>query len=108
MGEDRGLAGLGRAKRGCYLLRSNITDWEADQLWQAHIQLNQVEAAFRIKKGDLRIRPIWHQKEEKVKAHVLACFLAYVSWKMIGRCAKGPAWVTSQANNLMRLPRSWL
>jgi len=43
---------------GCYLLRSNITDWDAEQLWQAYIQLTEAEAAFRIQKGDLRIRPI--------------------------------------------------
>ncbi len=73
---------------GCYLLRSNITDWNAAQLWQAYIQLTEAEAAFRIQKGDLRIRPIWHQKEERVKAHILVCFLAYVLWKMIGQMAK--------------------
>jgi len=69
---------------GCYLLRSNITDWDAEQLWQAYIQLTEAEAAFRIQKGDLRIRPIWHQKEERVQAHILVCFLAYVLWKMLG------------------------
>ena len=70
---------------GCYLLRSNITDWKAEELWQAYIQLTEAEAAFRIQKGDLRIRPIWHQKEERVKAHILVCFLAYVLWKMLGQ-----------------------
>ncbi len=69
---------------GCYLLRSNITGWDAGQLWQAYLQLTEAEAAFRIQKGDLRIRPIWHQKEERVHAHILACFLAYVLRKIIG------------------------
>lgn len=73
---------------GCYLLRSNITDWDAEQLWQAYIQLTEAEAAFRIHKTDLRIRPIWHQTEERVNAHILVCFLAYVLWKMIGQMAK--------------------
>lgn len=73
---------------GCYLLRSNIKDWDAAQLWQAYIQLTEAEAAFRIQKGDLRIRPIWHQKEERVNAHILVCFLAYVLWKLIGQMAK--------------------
>ena len=73
---------------GCYLLRSNIMDWDAEQLWQAYIQLTEAEAAFRIHKTDLRIRPIWHQKEERVNAHILVCFLAYVAWKMIGQMAK--------------------
>lgn len=73
---------------GCYLLRSNITDWKAGELWQAYIQLTEAEAAFRIQKGDLRIRPIWHQKEERVQAHILVCFLAYVLWKMLGQMCK--------------------
>ncbi len=73
---------------GCYLLRSNITDWNAEELWQAYIQLTQAEAAFRIHKGDLRIRPIWHQKEERVQAHILVCFLAYVLWKTLGQTCK--------------------
>jgi transposase len=73
---------------GCYLLRSNITDWEAEQLWQAYIQLTEAEAAFRIQKGDLRIRPIWHQKEERVQAHILVCFLAYVLSKTLGQMCK--------------------
>ena len=73
---------------GCYLLRSNITGWDAEQLWHAYIQLTEAEAAFRIQKGDLRIRPIWHQKEERVQAHILVCFLAYVLWKMLGQMCK--------------------
>jgi transposase len=73
---------------GCYLLRSNITDWESEQLWQAYIQLTEAEAAFHIQKGDLGIRPIWHQKEERVQAHILVCFLAYVLWKTLGQTCK--------------------
>ncbi len=70
---------------GCYLLRSNITDWSAEELWRAYIQLTQAEAAFRITKGDLSIRPIWHQRKERVQAHILVCFLAYVIWKALGQ-----------------------
>ncbi len=70
---------------GCYLLRTNIAAWDARELWQAYIQLTQAEAAFRIAKSDLRIRPIWHQKAERVQAHILVCFLAYVLWKAIGQ-----------------------
>ncbi len=72
---------------GCYLLRSNIADWSADDLWRTYIQLTEAEAAFRIHKSDLRIRPIWHQKTERVQAHILVCFLAYVLWKTLAqRC----------------------
>jgi transposase len=70
---------------GCYLLRSNITDWTASELWETYIQLTEAEAAFRIHKSDLSIRPIWHQKPERVQAHILVCFLAYVLWKALGQ-----------------------
>jgi transposase len=68
---------------GCYLLRSNIRDWSAEDLWKTYIQLSQAEAAFRIQKSDLSIRPIWHHKEERVRAHIFVCFLGYVLWKML-------------------------
>jgi len=73
---------------GCYLLRTNVTDWSAEDLWQAYIQLTEAEAAFRIHKSDLRLRPIWHQKEDRVKAHILVCFLAYVLWKTLHQMTK--------------------
>lgn len=68
---------------GAYLLRSNITDWNDQQLWKAYIQLTQAEAAFRIHKDQLNLRPIWHQRAERVQAHVLVCFLAFVLWKSL-------------------------
>lgn len=70
---------------GCYLLRSNVTDWSDEELWKAYIQLTEAEAAFRIQKSDLKIRPIWHQKEDRVLAHIFVCFLAYVLWKTLGQ-----------------------
>jgi hypothetical protein len=77
------------ASVGCYLLRSNVTDWSDEELWKAYIQLTEAEAAFRVHKTDLSIRPVWHQKEERVLAHILVCFLAYVLWKMLGQlCAR--------------------
>jgi transposase len=74
-----------RLSEGCYLLRSNVTDWSAEDLWRAYIQLTQAEAAFRIHKSDLRIRPVWHQKQNRVQAHILVCFLAYVLWKTLAQ-----------------------
>jgi len=68
---------------GCYLLRSNVRDWSDKELWKAYIQLTEAEAAFRIHKSDLSIRPIWHQKEDRVLSHILVCFLAYVLWKTL-------------------------
>jgi transposase len=75
---------------GCYLLRSNVTEWSAEELWKAYIQLTEAEAAFRVHKSDLGIRPIWHQKQDRVLAHILVCFLAYVLWKTLGEmCRRG-------------------
>jgi transposase len=68
---------------GTYLLRSNITDWSDAQLWKAYIQLTQAEAAFRIQKDQLNVRPVWHQREDRVQAHILVCFLAFVLWKCL-------------------------
>jgi transposase len=68
---------------GAYVLRSNITDWSDEKLWKAYIQLSQAEAAFRIQKDQLAIRPIWHQREDRVQAHILVCFLAFVLWKTL-------------------------
>lgn len=70
---------------GCYLLRTNVADWSDEELWKAYIQLTEAEAAFRIHKSDLSIRPIWHQKEDRVLAHIFVCFLAYVLWKTLGQ-----------------------
>ena len=68
---------------GCYLLRSNLRDWSAEELWRTYIQLSEAEAAFRIHKSELSIRPIWHQRADRVLAHILVCFLAYVLWKTL-------------------------
>jgi len=73
---------------GCYLLRTNVTDWSDEELWKAYIQLTEAENAFRIQKSDLSIRPVWHQKEERVRAHIFVCFLSYVLWKTLGQLCK--------------------
>ena len=73
---------------GCYLLRTNVLDWTDEELWKTYMQLTEAEAAFKIHKTDLSIRPIWHQKEERVLAHILVCFLAYVLWKTLGQLCR--------------------
>src|SRR5450759_2217987 len=70
---------------GCYLLRSNISDWSGEELWHAYVQLTEAESAFRTQKSDLALRPIWHQKKDRVQAHILVCFLTYVVWKTLGQ-----------------------
>jgi len=74
-----------RLSEGCYLLRSNVLDWSPEELWRAYIQLTEAEAAFRIQKSDLELRPIWHQKQDRIQAHILVCFLAYVLWKTLAQ-----------------------
>jgi transposase len=73
---------------GCYVLRSNVADWTHEELWHAYMQLTEAELAFRIHKSDLRIRPVWHQKEDRVLAHILVCFLAYVLWKTLAQMCR--------------------
>jgi len=73
-----------KLSEGCYLLRSNVTDWSGEELWRAYIQLTEAEEAFRLHKSDLVMRPVWHQKEHRVQAYILVCFLAYVLWKTLG------------------------
>ena len=74
---------------GAYVLRSNVNNWSDEELWQAYIQLTEAEAAFCIQKSDLSLRPVWHQKEDRVLAHILVCFLTYVLWKFLGQlCIK--------------------
>jgi transposase len=68
---------------GAYVLRSNISDWKAEDLWQAYMQLTEAEGAFRIQKSDLKLRPVWHHKAERVEGHILVSFLAYVLWKTL-------------------------
>jgi hypothetical protein len=74
---------------GCYLLRSNVKGVDAATLWKRYIQLTEAEWAFRITKDELEIRPIWHHKEDRVKAHILVCFLAYVLWKTLAGWMRG-------------------
>jgi transposase len=66
-----------RKREGRYLLRSNLSAQEPEKLWQFYIQLTQVEAAFKDLKDDLSLRPIFHQLERRVEAHIFVSFLAY-------------------------------
>lgn len=68
---------VARRREGRYLLRTNLTDYDPDALWQYYMQLVFVEEAFRTLKGDLAIRPVYHQKPERIEAHLFVAFLAY-------------------------------
>lgn len=66
-----------RRREGRYLLRTNLADRDPAQLWQFYIQLVEVEAAFKNLKDDLQLRPIYHQLEHRIEAHIFVAFLAY-------------------------------
>jgi len=66
-----------RRREGRYLLRTNLCGREPAQLWQFYIQLVEVEAAFKNLKDDLQLRPIYHQLEQRIEAHIFVAFLAY-------------------------------
>jgi hypothetical protein len=66
-----------RRREGRYLLRTNLCGKDPAQLWQFYIQLVEVEAAFKTMKDDLQLRPIHHQLEHRIEAHILVAFLAY-------------------------------
>jgi len=68
---------------GAYLLRTNCTEKDPATLWRWYIQLTQAEAAFRTAKSDLGLRPIYHQKTDRVEAHILVCFLALALWRTL-------------------------
>jgi transposase len=75
-----------QAKRqlcGCYLLRTNVAETDPVKLWRQYIQLVDAEWAFRITKDELELRPIWHQKRDRVLGHILVCFVAYAMYKAL-------------------------
>jgi transposase len=74
---------------GCYLLRTNLVGKDPRELWKTYTQLTDAEEAFRSMKTDLSIRPIYHQTENRVKAHILVAFLAYVLRRTLAEWMRG-------------------
>lgn len=68
---------------GAYLLRTNSGETDPTLIWKRYLQLTQVEEAFRICKSDLNLRPVFHQKTERVQAHILVCFLTLTLWRSL-------------------------
>jgi transposase len=68
------------AREGAYLLRTNLTAETAEELWSKYMQLTEAEASFRALKSELSVRPLFHQLEPRVKAHILVAFLGYALW----------------------------
>lgn len=84
---DEAQAAYMRHTEGAYLLRTNLTGESEQSLWHMYMQLNDAEAAFRTLKQDLSIRPIYHQIQRRVEAHVLVCFIAYAMYRTLDRLA---------------------
>jgi len=79
------------AREGAYLLRTNLTAETAEELWSKYMQLTEAEASFRALKSELSIRPLFHQLEPRVKAHVMVAFLDYALWVTLNICSSaGP------------------
>jgi transposase len=94
-----------RHSEGTYILRTNVHQWSEEELWRTYIQLTEAEAAFRIHKSELSIRPIWHQEAERVQAHILVCFLAYVLWKTLEQWQRRAGLGTSPRTILEEIAR---
>jgi transposase len=80
-----------RRREGRYLLRTNLTESDPAKLWQFYLQLVEVEAAFKTLKGDLAIRPIFHQEQGRIEAHIFIAFLAYCLHVTLGQQLKAHA-----------------
>jgi len=72
-------------REGRYLLRSNLPAEDPARLWQHYVQLTEIEAVFRALKSDLAIRPIYHQKDSRIEAHIFVSFLAYCLYITLGQ-----------------------
>jgi transposase len=82
---DRAKLRRARRREGRYLLRTNLTDDDPARLWSLYLQLVSVEEAFKNLKGDLAVRPIFHQDQARVEAHIFIAFLAYCLHVTLGR-----------------------
>jgi len=74
---DRKKLRVARRREGRYLLRTNLTQTDPAKLWEYYLQLTEIEQAFKELKGDLALRPIHHQLENRIEAHIFISFLAY-------------------------------
>src|SRR5216684_4231253 len=88
------------SREGAYLLRTNLKAETAEQLWTKYMQLTEAEASFRALKSEISIRPLFHQLEPRVKAHVMVAFLGYALWVTLKHLLKRrPAVIPQPATN---------
>jgi transposase len=94
--EDRKL--WRRLREGAYMLRTNLPAGPAEELWSRYMQLTEAEASFRALKSELSIRPLFHQLEPRVKAHVMVAFLGYALWVTLKHLLKRRAAIIPQSS----------
>ena len=85
-------------REGAYMLRTNLQAVTVEELWSQYMQLTEAEASFRVLKSELYIRPLFHQLESRVKAHVLVAFLGYALWVTLKHLLKRRAVIVPQAS----------
>jgi len=83
-------------REGAYMLRTNLQTGTTEQLWSQYMQLTEAEASFRALKSELSIRPLFHQLEPRVKAHVMVAFLGYALWVTLKHLLKRRAAIVAQ------------
>src|SRR5205085_2655484 len=83
-------------REGAYMLRTNLQVGSAEELWSRYMQLTEAETSFRALKSELSIRPLFHQREPRVKAHVLVAFLGYALWVTLKHLLKRRAVIVPQ------------
>ena len=86
-----------RRREGRYLLRSNLAEAAPETVWENYLLLTRIEQAFKDLKGDLKVRPIWHQVESRIEAHIFVSFLAYCLHTTLRNLARGVAGGLSSA-----------
>ena len=92
-----------RRREGRYLLRLNLATATPETLWENYLLLTRIEQAFKDLKGDLRVRPIWHQKEDRIEAHIFVSFLAYCLHTTLRNQSRGVAGGLSSHTVLQQL-----
>jgi transposase len=85
-------------REGAYMLRTNLQAGTAEELWARYMQLTEAEASFRALKSELSIRPLFHQLESRVKAHVMVAFLGYALWVTLKHLLKRRAAIVPQSS----------
>jgi transposase len=86
------------SREGAYLLRTNLKAETAEELWSKYMQLTEAEASFRALKSELSVRPLFHQLEARVKAHVMVAFLGYALWVTLKHLLKRRPAIASKAS----------